>query len=263
MDPLFRSTAEDEPGDQDQDQDQDEALSLRDLPLTSSRSSTAVDLDHHHTTTTSSSANHSRRSSSDPTADFFFEFLVSRDDDDHLVTSPADDVIFRGRLLPYFNPPPPRRSLSLSSAAARAALIGRPRRPETQTIRPSRSLDCRKLRRNSSSKAEIFSRNSSNNSRNTNSDPKTTLPWYWLVFGLPVRVPAEMDLKDIKSRQFRRNIPPASLFSGESERFSGGRRSSASWRLLSVLSCKSHASVDVMKTASFHDNSLICKNFKK
>lgn len=228
LDPFCRSTAANE------SHDQEESLSLRDLPLTPPHAPTAVD--------PPTTVNHSCRSSS---SNFYFEFVVNHDD---FVTSPADDVIFGGRLLPFV-PPPPRRSLSLSSACRRSdSLLPTESKPQlTQSaIRPSRSLNCRK----SSSKAEILPRNSSNSCRSFNSDHYKTAaglkpPWYWLVLGLPARIPAEMELKDIKSRKIRRSISPAGSFSGD-------RCSSASWRILSVLSCKSHASVDVRTTTPYH-----------
>ncbi|XP_021723687.1 uncharacterized protein LOC110691059 [Chenopodium quinoa] len=237
-------------------------LSLRDLPITAIDSSSP----HlQHNTTTAATINHSRHSStSDPTSDFFFEFLINNDDD--LITSTGDDVIFHGRLLPYTPPPRPRRSLSLSSAAAR---LTRPHQLNESSssslsppkalpsIRPSRSLNYRKLRRNRSNtkpKNETMNRTSCNGNTRFNSDKSPAkLPWYWaLVFGLP-KIPAEMELKDIKNRQFRRNStpppPPSSSF------FSGDRScSSASWKLLNVLSCKSHVTVDVSNTAPFRNS---------
>ncbi|KAJ8439577.1 hypothetical protein Cgig2_024164 [Carnegiea gigantea] len=239
LDPFSRSTAANE------SHDQEESLSLRDLPLTPPHSSTAID--------PPPTVNHSCRSSA---SDFYFEFLVNHDD---FVTSPADDVIFGGRLLP-FAPPPPRRSLSLSSVCRRSdSLLRTESKPQlTQSaIRPSRSLNCRK----SSSKAELLPRNSSNSCRGFNSDHYKTAaglkpPWYWLVLGLPARIPAEMELKDIKSRQIRRSISPAGSFSGD-------RCSSASWRILSVLSCKSHASVDYTYESKMGlDNSITQGNKK-
>uniref|UniRef100_A0A7C9A8Z8 Uncharacterized protein n=1 Tax=Opuntia streptacantha TaxID=393608 RepID=A0A7C9A8Z8_OPUST len=232
LDPLSRLAPENE------SDDQEESLSLRDLPLTRPYSSTAVD--------PPPTVNHSRRSSA---SDFYFEFRVNHDD---FVASPADDVIFGGRLLP-FAPPPPRRSLSFSSACrcSDSLLLNESKPQLTQSaIRPSRSLTCRKVRKNSSSKAELLTRNSSNSCRSFNSDHYKAAagikpPWYWLVLGLPAKIPAEMELKDIKSRQVRRNISPTGSFSGD-------RCSSASWRILSVLSCKSHASIDVRKTAPYH-----------
>ncbi|KNA06284.1 hypothetical protein SOVF_182600 [Spinacia oleracea] len=246
------------------DDQQLDNLSLRDLPVA------VVDPPPPQQNATTASVvaaeNHSRRSSasssSDPTSDFFFEFLINNDDD--LVTSTADDVIFCGRLLPYA-PPPTRRSLSLSSAAARLTrpqLTESPSETLPSSIRPSRSLNYRKLRRNRSNakpKTEVFNRslwsNKNNNSRNNNSDKSPVkLPWYSaLVFGLP-KVPAEMELRDIKNRQFRRNSIP-SVSSTSSRLISGDRNcSSASWKLLNVLSCKSHVTVDVSNTAPFRNS---------
>lgn len=243
---------------QDDDHQHLESLSLRDLPLTS------ADDSHPLRQQQSAKINHSRRRSSssscsDPTSDFFFEFLINHDDD--LITSSADDVIFHGRLLP-FTPPPPRRSLSLSSIAARLTRSQLTESSSPPAIRPSRSLNYRKLHRKHKQKNEKkkkLRRNSNpsknnsgyiDNNNNNNSEKiiPAKLPWYLIAFGLPVKIPAEMELKDIRNRQFRRR-----LFSDDRN---NSCSSSASWRLLSVLSCKSHATVDVSNKAPFR-NSLV------
>ncbi|XP_057545511.1 uncharacterized protein LOC130824492 [Amaranthus tricolor] len=220
----------------------DESISLRDLPITA-----IVE----HVPHKNASVNHSRRSSasssSDPTSDFFFEILINNDDD--LIIA-ADDVIFHGRLLP-FAPPPPRRSLSLPSASTRSPLT------ESSTdslpaIRPSRSLNCRKSHRNRSnpkpkSKTDLIRRFSSRNENRSNFNKiPAKFPWYWLVFGLPVKIQAEMELKDIQNRKFRRNSMSEKMYTSNQSCCS-----SASWKFLNVLSCKSHATVDVMNTAPF------------
>ncbi|CAO2841758.1 unnamed protein product [Amaranthus hypochondriacus] len=221
----------------------DESLSLRDLPTTNPFDQNNFSVNHSRRSSTSSS--------SDPTSDFFFEFLINNDDD--LITA-ADDVILHGRLLPFAPPHRPRRSLSLSSTLTRPPLA-ESSAESLPAIRPSRSLDYRKLHRNKfnpkpKSKTELFhrfSKNSNTNHNRCNSDKiPTKSSWYWLLFGLPVKIQAEMELKDIKNRQFRRNSTPEKLYSGNQSCCS-----SASWRFLNVLSCKSHAAVDVTSTAPF------------
>ncbi|KAK9715512.1 hypothetical protein RND81_06G169900 [Saponaria officinalis] len=227
-------------------------LSLGDLPITaatttalsSSHSSTAVDFQH-------STTNHSR-----PSSDSFFEFLTGVD---HNSDAAAYDVIVDGRILPYASPLPPpqvvrpRRSFSFSSAATRTE--SNLPRSSAAVIRPSRSLNCRKMRQIDTKNEEttsslLYSRSSSSNSsgssrcRNNNSANIIKSPWYnWLNFGASMRNPAEIQLKDLKFRQTRRNIPPPRFYSGDRS-----NNSPASWRVLSVLSCKSHNSVDVMNT---------------
>ncbi|XP_074271759.1 uncharacterized protein LOC141595693 [Silene latifolia] len=239
---IPKSKADIFPDDQDlqsNGQDDEETLSLRDLPIT-------VNSDHRTAITT----NHGRQSSSSSSSDSFFEFSTNVDDTSDVTSSTADDVILDGHLLPFAPPPPrlPRRSLSLSSAVTQSEsdTNSAVNRSSNGEFRPSRSLNCRKLRRSDgSAKADdttslLYSRSLSGNSRGNSS------PWYhWLIFGLPVRIPAEIEMKDIKNRQTRRKIPPSRFFSGDR---SSSSSSSASWRVLSVLSCKNHSSVDVLNT---------------
>ena len=110
-------------------------------------------------------------------------------------------------------------------------------------MRSSRSLDYRRLRRNPSSAvtpAAEVERNSSVKK------PMRPPRWFLLFFGI-VRVPSEMELSDIKNRQFRRN-PSATMFpaadggSGVAVNRSSGK---VSWKILKALSCKDYNSVAV------------------
>ncbi|XP_059638228.1 uncharacterized protein C553.10 [Cornus florida] len=135
-------------------------------------------------------------------------------------------------------------------------------------MRNSRSLDYRKLRTTSTSNSETLTsshiqRNSSAKNCGGKSSEATAQKlsrprWHILMFGL-VKFPPEMDLKDMKNRQFRRNHP-AAMFPSFEDTGSGQkapmnrittdhRQRKSSWGLLKVLSCKGNASVAV--TASF------------
>ncbi|KAK9274621.1 hypothetical protein L1049_021871 [Liquidambar formosana] len=234
----------------------EEALSLCDFPIDKDDTSCFKEF-----------TQSDRRSSSEPPD--FFEFLGDLSSE----MCPADDIIFCGKLVPFKHPSPTpthnnttattttttttkdhqkhtafrRRSESLSEAQT-------PRSNSTKNrlMRSSRSLDYRKLHRSSSSEPES-DRNLSGKSfgKADISTPKVPKsPWYLLMFGM-VKLPPEMELRDIKNRQVRQN--PASLIPAvESGRKAAVNRSGGkggSWGLLKVLSCKDPASVAV--TASF------------
>ncbi|KAF2309428.1 hypothetical protein GH714_002314 [Hevea brasiliensis] len=167
---------------------------------------------------------HSRRSSSEPPE--FFEFFSDLSSE----MCSAEDIIFCGKLVPLnkeLSPPIQtvkshlqqdkqrnsfcRRSESLSglhSSVSRSNSINTTK----SMMRNSRSLDYRKLESFSTSRT---SRESDNNIHRNSSVKsigkvdemvkKTAKPrWYVLMFGV-VKPPREMELKDIKSRQIRRN----------------------------------------------------------
>ncbi|KAF7838045.1 putative histone H19 [Senna tora] len=217
----------------------------------------------------------SRRSSLSEAADFF-EFF----NDTSFDMCPADDIIFCGKLVPFklhdadqLSPPkkdpkknkPPahrRRSESLSklqSAVTRsnsASTCGNSRR---FMMRNSRSLDYRRLHRTSSSSvvstAPEIERNPSAMSAVQSEIvvKKAMKPrwWYSLMFGV-VKVPPEMELNDIKNRQFRRNASTAMFPMTDGGGKVAVNRSSGekvSWKILKALSCKDYTSVSV--TTSF------------
>lgn len=74
------------------------------------------------------------------------------------------------------------------------------------------------------------------------------LPGKKLVLGF--RVPAEMELKDIKSRQSRRD-PPAALFSGGGDEKVGGGK--GLWTVIGALSCGGGHRPDVIGEAQFEE----------
>lgn len=244
-------------------EEDEEALSLCDLPL-----------DHNVTNKYNSlhdmSSKQSRRSSLSEATDFF-EFFNDTTSD----MCPADDIIFCGKLVPFKDtdqsphmkpvkdPNKPlahrRRSESLSglqSAVTRSnssSTCGTSRR---FMMRNSRSLDYRRLHRSPSSvilPAPEIERNPSSRSvvQPEIVVKKVMKPrWYSLMFGV-VRVPQEMELSDIKNRQFRRN-PSTTLFpttDGDGKLAVNRSSDKVSWKILKALSCKDYTSVSV--TTSF------------
>lgn len=164
-----------------------------------------------------------RRSSSEPSE--FFEFF-------HDFTSEmsnAEDIIFCGKLVPYKNPHPQiLKSLSADHLSRRHGRASLPAAAPPRRIAKPEAAD---VRRSSSAKSE--------GAKAAAPRPK----WFLMMFG-PIKLQPEMDLRDIKNRQVRRN--PGRLFAG----IDGGagrsdRRSFWGLHLLKVLSCKSHASVAV------------------
>ncbi|KAG1326417.1 serine/arginine repetitive matrix protein 1-like [Cocos nucifera] len=155
----------------------------------------------------------------------------------------ADDVFHQGQLLPYKPLPPQPSPAKTSDAPApqiapfdhrRSESLDRINRPRGGARLPGKY---RRLRR-------VVS----------DSDPRTPLPpptprqrpkWYLVVFG-PVRVPAAMEMKDIRNRQRRRRSP--SLAEGGRLGYEGGSRP---WKLLQSLSCKGTESAVVSPPPSF------------
>ncbi|KAK8697580.1 hypothetical protein V6N13_113721 [Hibiscus sabdariffa] len=196
----------------------------------------------------------SRRSSSEAAPEFF-EFLSDLSYD----MCPADDIIFCGKLIPLNEQPIPfqtskdysfeqdrknhvlhKRSESFSELLTRSDST----KEYTKRLRNSRSLDYKKLRRYD------MERNPS--TRSTKKPEASAIKvnkrrWYVFMLGT-VKFPPEMELKDIKSRQFRRN--PSVMFptvEDYGKRHSGNRSSGkgSSWSLLKALSCRDHSSVAV------------------
>ncbi|KAL2502271.1 hypothetical protein Fot_36119 [Forsythia ovata] len=228
----------------------EEALSLCDFPLNVDESESK-----------DFSKIQDRRSSSEPSD--FFEFFSDVSSD----MSHAEDIIFCGKLVPYKEQTLSNYHIHNSLSTDYNSLKGfNTRRCESMSdqntrshetkmlMRNSRSLDYRKLRRNSSlgMKSEDSEIQRSSSKSSTKSDvpgSKLLKPrWYILMFGL-VKFPPEMDLQDIKNRQIRRNIPgtvfPAVETGGKVPVSRNERRNSWGQDLLRVLSCKDHASVAV------------------
>ncbi|GMI89098.1 hypothetical protein like AT4G30230 [Hibiscus trionum] len=196
-----------------------------------------------------------RRSSSEADPEFF-EFLSDLSYD----MCPADDIIFCGKLIPLNEQHIPFQTpKDYSSEENRNNRVLRKRsesfselsitrsdstRECTERLRNSRSLDYKKLRRYD------MERNPS--TRSTRKAEVSSIKvnkrrWYVFMLGM-VKFPPEMELKDIKSRQFRRN--PSVMFprvEDYGKRLSGNRSSGkgSSWSLLKALSCRDHSSVAV------------------
>ncbi|KAM5553872.1 hypothetical protein ABKV19_025883 [Rosa sericea] len=247
-----------------EDEEAEDALSLCDLPLDTEAE------DFHDL---SSKFLNARCSSSE-----FFEFFSDHSSDSFMRS--AEDIIVCGKLIPFKdNTPTPqapkpssnpkhdhqkkqtafrRRSESLSGIQSTVTRSSSTKNKIMMTN--SRSLDYRKLHRQSSMVSPVpeMERNSSVRSvGSSKSDKKSTSSgkpkWSFLLFGI-VKFPAEMDLSDIKSRQVRKN-PSTTLFPDTSvgkcpsvSRSNSGNK--GSWKLLRALSCKDHASVSV--TTSYY-----------
>ncbi|XP_057462051.1 uncharacterized protein LOC130752323 [Actinidia eriantha] len=220
----------------DQEEAEEEALSLCDFPITTLTDDHQTDDD-------------LIISSSSEPSDHFFEFF------NHLRTSSemshAEDIIFCGKLVPFQHqsiskkPLIPARQLEKLNRRSESMSELNESKPASTTrlMRSSRSLDYQKLTRNLSGNSEI-NQNSSEIHRNSSLRRKPR--WYALLFG-NLKFPPEMELRDIKSRQVRRNTATMFPASDGGGRIPVNRKSS--WGLLRVLSCKGNASVAV--TASF------------
>ncbi|XWS73234.1 hypothetical protein CRYUN_Cryun02cG0110100 [Craigia yunnanensis] len=238
----------------DQAEEAEEALSLCELPLDLDTKNYHPEHDHLQKILPAQS----RRLSSE-SAPEFFEFLTDLSFD----MCPADDIFFCGKLIPLKeqyvsfqtrkdyrkrkNHVFLKRSESLSELRSNSL----PRSYSTKNttlIRNSRSLDYHKLHRCD------MKRNPSTRSVEKSKIPpkKAVKPrWYVFMFGM-VKFPPEMELKDMKSRQFRRS--PSVMFptvEDGGQKFAGNRSSGkdSSWSLLKALSCRDHTSVAV--TTSF------------
>lgn len=130
----------------------------------------------------------------------------------------ADDVITGGKLLPLWIPPPPPQ----------------PQKAQAPDHRRSNSLGdpphgCWGGKSTSGGEYRKLRRVPDPEHKETAPDhPRPRPRWYVLVFG-SVRVPAAMELKEMRVRQRRRSAPPVAA------KDSGER---GPWRLLRSLSCK-------------------------
>ncbi|XP_010548620.1 PREDICTED: uncharacterized protein LOC104819978 [Tarenaya hassleriana] len=236
----------------EEEEEEEEALSLRDLPLNSDQTSA----------TATSASDHQ-----DPVSELF-EFLGFATCD----VSPAENIIFRGKLIPLndqnnlrpdnsrevrTNPSPRIRVRSESLSALQGDKLSRSS-SVPRVIRNCRSLDCRKLtcvtsnekfstlehdrkfpEKGSPPEMPKFAAAPAKNSETGSFGGKTIRPrWYVFMFGM-VKFPPAIELRDIKIRQTRRNIPPV-MFPSSGDRISGksSPSSASSWRFLKALSCK-------------------------
>ncbi|KAJ0251732.1 Uncharacterized protein HA466_0126490 [Hirschfeldia incana] len=217
----------------------EEAPSLRDLPLNTENTNS--------TTTTITTEDQRKRSIE------LFEFLTSTSND----CSPAENIIFRGKIIPlnyqnailsspeYIRPRISTRSESFP--AIQGNKLNRPvARDNTGPMRISRSLDHRNLTRGSTTARGNAPPTKSTVKPVASENRKSVKPrWYVIMFGM-VKFTPETELKNIKSRQVRRNVPPV-MFSSPADRRScrtrGSSSPSPSWRFLNALSCKEPTSV--------------------
>ncbi|KAL0891286.1 hypothetical protein Bca101_015269 [Brassica carinata] len=227
---------------QEEDEDKEETLSLRDLPLLNPQKPSS-------TATTTTTEDHGEPST-EP-----FEFSTSTSYD----VSPAENIIYRGRIIPLnyqnalFSPPehisPRIRTRSESLSAIQGNNINRPlAHDNVGPMRTSRSLDDRKLTRRLTTVHPPPGKVSSAKKTETvpSGSGKSVRPrWYVFMFGM-VKFPPEIELRNIKSRQTRRNVLPPVMFPSHPDRIS--RRTQAtspspSWRFLNALSCREPTSV--------------------
>jgi len=228
---------------QEEEEEQEEALSLCDLPLNHNSRTPSLDETSYKKILRPSSLQ-------DNAGEIFSGFSSSSSSD----MCPADDIIFCGKLLPLKNliveedksSARRRRSESLS-AVTRSNSVSTCTGSRRLMMRNSKSLDYNRLRECSSSEVDRnFSARSG--ALPEAASKKATKPrWYSLMFGT-MKVPAEMELSDMKNRQVRRNASSTMFIAAEKV---GGNRSpgKVSWRILKALSCKDHSSVAV--TTSF------------
>ncbi|KAK4753874.1 hypothetical protein SAY87_001978 [Trapa incisa] len=162
-----------------------------------------------------------------------------------------------------------KATLRLRSRSESSSRSNHSQRPKiSELTRNSRSLDYRKPQRfpdpSGSSPPETVNaihsaakykgiRKSTSDVTSSKRAAATRPRWSLFAFGM-AKLPAEMELEDIKTRQLRRN-PTAKLFvpvERSGDRLPVGRSNNkrSSWKLLSALSCKGNTSVAVMSTSS-------------
>ncbi|KAK9073886.1 hypothetical protein SSX86_006480 [Deinandra increscens subsp. villosa] len=231
----------------DQLPEAEETLSLTDFPISQPHAVSAFQ-DH-------------RNPPSSAAGEDFFEFFSGglSDNSDDKTMSHAEDIIFCGKLVPieaqlHRNKPPEtgqtlhrrsqqkvpnqpigcRRSRSESTAEIK-------RTTTNQLVRNSRSLDYKKMKRNSSVSSEFTAEMNRDGSGKKSSSSR----WYVLLFGLVKVPPPEMDIRDIKNRQVRRSSSKAPSESFNLIPVTSVDHRKCSWRVLGFLSCKSSSSAAV------------------
>ncbi|KAK8615124.1 hypothetical protein V6N13_068909 [Hibiscus sabdariffa] len=174
-----------------------------------------------------------------------FEFFPFRSNETGFLMCPADDIISGGMLVPLGEKTRRKdhvlrkRSESLSELRSGSSTGN-----GTALLMISRSLDSQRQKQRvspakSSGQPDVWPKKAVKRPR-----------WYVFMFG-SVKFPPEMELQDIKSRQFRRN--PSVVFSDDGKKVTDNHRSSdktSSWSLLKALSCRGYTSVAV--TSSFY-----------
>lgn len=230
---------------------EEETLSLRDFPVTPENMF------------------QDRRSSSQPSE--FFEFFTDFANSEKFM-SHAEDIIFCGKLvpfkenqqqqqqeklqIPFHHRKVRRRSESMSELKSTVTSTSPSNNSTPLVMRTSRSLDDKKLNRNSSLSSETTAPPETIHHNSSGKfdvwGVKVPKPPRWLVlmFGA-VKFPPEMDLRDIKSRQVRRSGSTTLFPSFDARDMVPVNRSDrkSSWGLLDILGCQGSASVSV--TTSF------------
>ncbi|KAM0017818.1 hypothetical protein Hdeb2414_s0027g00692281 [Helianthus debilis subsp. tardiflorus] len=211
-----------------------ETLSLTDFPLTRDENSCGQDHDH----------DHNHRPPPSPSQDLF-EFCSGESnrfyEQQHMM-SDAEDMISGGKLVPT-NPKHPQRARCESMRELKST-NDKGTAASTQLFRNSYSFDSKKRTRN----LKLNYEPTADNNRNSLSNKSSSSRWADLMFA-PLKVPAEMDLKDIRNRQLVKNTSKSLFPTVEpSDRFAVnrvGHHRKTSWGVLGFLSCKRSGSVAV------------------
>lgn len=219
-----------------------ETLSLTDFPLTEHRDSD--DQDHKH--------GYQYHDLQSPARDQdLFEFGSSGLKQHMMNMSHAEDIISFGKLIPIKDQQQPQKTQNdIKHNQKHIIHSGRcesmrelksntnKKTASDQLFRNSHSLDYKKLNRNSKLNyeptADIYA------NRNSLSTKSFSSRWSDLVFA-PLKVPQEMDLRDIRNRQIVQSTSNRFSFNGSK----GDHHRKTSWGVLGFLSCKSSGSVAV------------------
>ncbi|XP_071689233.1 uncharacterized protein [Rutidosis leptorrhynchoides] len=220
----------------DQELEALETLSLTDFPLTEARDSGFHE--------------QLQRNSSSSANEDLFEFFKGEPcgylEDDMM--SHAEDIISDGKLIPINDQNQAHNKKKVHrrwSESMRELESTNNKETASQLVRNSHSLDYKKLSRKSKMNYEP----TGEIHRNSLSNKSSSSRWTDLKFG-PLRVPHEMDLKNIRNRQIVQNTSKSLFPNGESnDRFMvtrvGNHQRKTSWGVLGILSCKSSVSVAV------------------
>ncbi|XP_071729667.1 uncharacterized protein [Rutidosis leptorrhynchoides] len=199
--------------------------------------------------------NDHQNSPSSSVANDFFEFFRGGLSDEKMMSN-AEDIIFCGKLVPIneqhcTNSPQPRENQLINDHQVPNYGCRRSRSESTSKnktttaksglILNSRSLDYKKLKRNSSMTSEPTTPKVH---REGSGKKSSSSRWYVLFFGLVKVPPSGIDLRDMKNRQLRRTN---SDFCDVIPINQSVDNKACSSRLLGFLSCKSSTD-DVLTT---------------
>ncbi|KAI3725129.1 hypothetical protein L1987_64905 [Smallanthus sonchifolius] len=175
----------------------------------------------------------------------FFEFFNEElcDNSEDKMMSHAEDIIFCGKLVPINdqrNKPPKQTEKPVGCRRSRSESMAKVK--TSPLVRTSRSLDYKKLNRNSSMSSEPAGEISRDGSGKKSGSSR----WYVLLFGLVKVPPSEMGFQDMKNRRIRRSSSKMSSESVKVVPVTGSvDHRKCSWRVLGFLSCKSSSSAAV------------------